>query len=505
MSTALPGKAIIAEINDVSDGKQSVSVDRLIDHYHQLVCTAGDARDVENFFVRALHRQRLGDENMASFLGLSRLPEISEENENPSASLDESVRQAIAPFANEVLSHQEKLREIAASLRRLHQPEQLKVLNEAETALRNGMRGTGRDRLEDLRDALRLLRSIQADPVSGRDYYIWFDIGWILWQLDGNLVEAEEAFYQAARLSATAGDWLHNFSLRHQAYMQYLQNKHKLAHATITKAVAHTPDDAETLYDAARYAARAERNAEALAHLDRCFDVNPMVLVYALGEEDFQETGMEPQVRSLLTAKRDTGLSVLRTEVARWRRAIAAVREAGEQSNVPVEISADLNEKAVMEYAGISDTDVDYLGLKDAIHNVEGKSDAVRASGKASLEKAIAALDADAEKYQRQIDQIKKVWEHWRAQVKWLEQEAKEAGYTLKQGGPMEAIKLRMQKKFDRVRDARMSYEASRENLEVAVKEVKEKIPPLQNSIASVRERRGKIEAARDWLTAQDI
>src|SRR5690349_170432 len=114
MSTALTGKAIIAEINDVSDGKQSVSVDRLIDHYHQLVCTASDARDVESFFVRALQRQRLSDEKMASFLGLSRLPEMSdEEDDSSTASLDASVRHTLAPFAAQVLGHQESLRQIS--------------------------------------------------------------------------------------------------------------------------------------------------------------------------------------------------------------------------------------------------------------------------------------------------------------------------------------------------------------------------------------------------------
>lgn len=505
MSTALPGKAIIAEINDVSDGKQSVAVDRLIDHYHQLICTVGDVRDVENFFVRALQNQRLGDEKMASFLGITRLPQVSDEEGLPIASLDESVRQTLAPFAAQVLNHQQSLRQIAASLRHLHQQDKVKVLEEADMALRNGMSGVGRDRLEDLRDALRLLRTIQADPVSGRDYYVWFHIGWILWQLDGNLTEAEEAFYQAARLSAQAGDLLHNFSLRHQAYMQYLQNKHKLAHSTIGKGLTRFPNDAEILYDAARYAARAERTAEAIAHLDRCFDTNPLVFVYALNEEDFQETGIAPQVRSLLNAKRDTALGVLQTETARWRRALAAAHEAADQSGASIQVPGPLGEEGITELAAFDSTNADYLALQNAIQRITGKSEAVRESAKASLESAINVLDAEADKYQRQIDQLKRVWEHWRGQVKWLEKEAKEAGFSLQPGGPMEAIKLRLQKKLDRVREARVNYEAYREHLADAVKEVKDKMPGLEKNMAGVKERRAKIETARDWLTAQDI
>src|SRR5262249_48853376 len=146
-------------------------------------------------------------------------------------------------------------------------------------------------------------------------------------QMEGNFAEAEEAFYQASRLSASAGDLLNLSSIRHQAYMQYLQNKHKQAYATIGKALTAAPDDTEVLFDAARYAARSERSGEALSYLERSVAGDPIHLAFALAEEDFEAAGLGGRIRQMLTAQRDALISSLKTGAARWRRALASTSE----------------------------------------------------------------------------------------------------------------------------------------------------------------------------------
>jgi DNA-binding protein YbaB len=511
MSTALPDKALTADRKFATDDRRIVSADRLIDHYHQLICTAGDARDVETFIVRYLRRLRVTDAAVLRFLGLSALPPAPEGDPPPlfgggggGEALPEGLRAAVTPFVAQALERRARLEAATESLRRLHQPAQLKLLGEADTALRNGMRATDRDRLEDFRDALRLLRAVQSDPVSGRDYQVWFNVGWILWQMEGDFAEAEEAFYQASRLSASAGDILHVLSLRHQAYMQYLQNKHKQAHATISKAVALAQDDPETLFDAARYAAKAERDAEGAAHLEAALNHDPLYLMFALTEEDFQSDHFLPRVKALAESRQARAGEALEAEVGRWLRALSAAKEAAEQSGVTIALPGHLTDSG---FGGdVAHTaKADFFTVQSASVALHEKANAVRAAAASALETALADVEAELDKAERQFDKLKKDWEQWRNTMKWLEKEAREAGFSLEPGGPMETVRLRMQKKLDRVRDARNSYVQSKENLEHAVKALKDNGPALEKTVNEVRERRDKVAAARDWLLAQDL
>ena len=72
MSAALPENAFVSD-------KRIVSTDRYIDHYHELLVTTNDARDVQNFYVRALQRAYAVDPRVAALTGAKSLwPPISE-------------------------------------------------------------------------------------------------------------------------------------------------------------------------------------------------------------------------------------------------------------------------------------------------------------------------------------------------------------------------------------------------------------------------------------------
>jgi tetratricopeptide (TPR) repeat protein len=69
--------------------------------------------------------------------------------------------------------------------------------------------------------------------------------------------------------------------------MQYLQGRHEDAYQTIQRAIkAATDHDAP--FDAARYAARTGRTAEAVALLDQCIDLVPATIITMFAEEDFR-------------------------------------------------------------------------------------------------------------------------------------------------------------------------------------------------------------------------
>ena len=113
-----------------------------------------------------------------------------------------------------------------------------------------------------LRDVLPLLQPVVEHPLSGRDYALRFLMGWLQWKAMESPADAVHSFAEAARLSNVAGadDPFPIYSLRHLAYMHYLQGEFALAHASIQRALQRTPgnaDDLELTYEAARYAARA--------------------------------------------------------------------------------------------------------------------------------------------------------------------------------------------------------------------------------------------------------
>jgi tetratricopeptide (TPR) repeat protein len=133
-----------------------------------------------------------------------------------------------------------------------------------------------------------LLTEVLNNPIGSRDFIAWFQIGWLKWKDKQNLSEAEEAFYQAARLSNTVERYpYYAQSTRHLAYIQYLQGKHQEAYSTIQKALRVAAHDHDILYDAARYAAKTQRGQEALALLEKCIDVRPQTIVTMFSEPDF--------------------------------------------------------------------------------------------------------------------------------------------------------------------------------------------------------------------------
>jgi tetratricopeptide (TPR) repeat protein len=498
MSAALPENAFVSD-------KRIVSTDRYIDHYHELLVTTNDARDVQNFYVRALQRAYAVDPRVAALTGA--LPEWDEDEDTapPTNALSEAIRREVAEATTGLLERQKALQDIAESLSRLHQPALQKMRNEANTALTNGMRASGRDRVEDFKDALRLFRTIQEDAVSGRDYTVWFNIGWLLWKMEEDLPEAEEAFYQATRLSASTADQFHALSLRHLAYMQYLQGKLKPAHATLAKALAAAPDDPDTLYDGARYAARVGRQAEVMADMDRCFDRNPLLLTLAFTEPDFVETGLDAAIAELLKTKREQMLSQIKREAGRLGTATQMATEAAARAEVEISLPDEANEPIDAAQLFATVNDADFFSIRDAARKVVGRADTIKRVVEATLNGAISGFDNDAERVQKQLEKMAQDRDTWRQTVRWLEKEAKQAGYSLQPAGPLENIKLRLQKRHDRVMTARLNYQQSKDNLAQSTSMLKEQAPGLQRQIKQINERKDRVEATRDWFVAQEF
>ena len=190
-------------------------------------------------------------------------------------------------MSQQMLQQQKTLDDIAELLRRPYEAKAKELRIEADKWLTQGMKNTGQDREEDWKDAMRLLRVCVENPIGMQDYVAWFQIGWLLWKRDKNIAQAKKAFYRAQRLSASKAGLYYIKSLRHYAYMLYLQGKHEEAYSLMQKALGINREH-DTLFDTARYAAKTRRGAEALDYLEKCVLDRPTTIVTVSAEADFQ-------------------------------------------------------------------------------------------------------------------------------------------------------------------------------------------------------------------------
>lgn len=295
------------------DLSHQAKVTRYIDNHYHLEMMADNNRQLVEYQARSLrlqheaaivniramgeiaHRQDQTNSLLSTLVGSMDRLSTSMDTLNATASetLDalyaqtEVLQEGFEDIAMRMMEQQRVLEGIADILRRPYKTKALELLNEADRALKTGMKTSGRDQQEEFKDAARLLRDVLDNPIGSRNYVAWFQIGWLNWKFTKNLAEAEEAFYQATRLSGPQADLYHAYSLRHLAYMQYLQDRPDEAYDNIRKALRITPNDHDTMYDAARYAAKTGHESEALEMLDKCIDLQPQTTITMFSEEDF--------------------------------------------------------------------------------------------------------------------------------------------------------------------------------------------------------------------------
>lgn len=198
--------------------------------------------------------------------------------------LSDLLEDALSRISQQIMDQQETLDEIVALLKHPYQTRVRELRIEGQKWLFHGMQRRERDRHEDWKDAMRLLKTVTDNPVGMQDYVVWFQTGWLLWKHQRDVIAAEEAFYRAQRLSTDSRDLYHHLSLRHLAHMQYLQgdNGHpgKLleAYRTIHQAL-EVSSDYNTMYDAARLSARSKHEDEAVEFLEKCIDIHPHTVI----------------------------------------------------------------------------------------------------------------------------------------------------------------------------------------------------------------------------------
>lgn len=469
---------------------------RLMDAYHELVSTSEDGANAVTFSLDTLRPFARPGSPISALFG-----------ENPQAQSGASpsaLQTAFAQTARHVADLRRVLEQATEVVSLLHSANEQRLLAEARAALLNGMRTTGRDRTENLRDALGLLQAVQSSAVGGRDYVIWFNIGWLQWKLQEGLSEAEEAFYQAARLSASVNPAFQAYSLRHLAYMQFLRGQVESAADTVRRARTLAPNDAGILYDNARYAARVGNEAEAVSLLKSCFEQDPLVFAFAFGEDDFSAPDLATKVADLVTIRQSEALRDAQHDSKAWTDALASSHEVSERAGLSLELAPELaQDEANAAQTALHQPGLDYFTLLATREQVRGKAGQIHTFVQERLATTSASLGEQTERLSRQIENILQSRKQWQQTMKHHEDEARQAGFPLTEVRGVALMKLRMQKIEHRYNNARMSYEAAKENLKQAEAQIKTQVPTLHENIRRLKEQRAKIDEARQWLETQ--
>lgn len=315
------------------------------------------------------------------------------------------LRRGFNEIALQMLEQKSLMQAIANTLCSPYETQALELVKEAENALAQGMKSSGRNQEEEFKDAERLLTKVLENPIGCRNYVAWFQTGWLNWKMEKDFPKAEEAFYQAARLSASKTDLYHSYSLRHCAYMQYLQGKFTEAYDTINKVLPTSQKDHDLLYDAARYAEKTNRTDEALELLNKCIDLQPQTIITMLSEADFSSDGIQQGLISLLLRKTEEGRVGAKQAIESLEKAIQEVQQMGKTTECTVQlVESDIEGVLTLEKQ-ISSSN--YIQAVDFANTATSTAAGVYLTAAEALKNKLFEIDQSEEKAKTEIERIK--------------------------------------------------------------------------------------------------
>lgn len=374
------------------------------------------------------------------------------------------------------------------------------LLIEAARALKNGMMSTGRDQTEEFKDALGLFREAQSGAIGARNYVVWFQIGWILWKTGESLADAEEAFYQAYRLSAATQDIFYYSSQRHRAYLQFLQNKPAEACDTIVRAVRMYPHDSDVLRDAAQYAVAAGETDEAITFLHGLLTIDPAQAETVFAEETF--VAAAPVIADAVWHVFESGEREAASAVEGLTHAAVNGREAASRSGVGVELSPEM-------LAGVADAQAlihDYANAlslpvaKGIAQTATAQTDAIYDHIRASLQTATADTGGRLVRPRRQIERLLSDRKRWKEDVTKLERAARQSKINIA-SPPRRGLFVKFNAEHASLYE---NYQTARGQADVNAQKIASEMPGYETEIAQGEAEQAKIAETLSWLAEQN-
>ena len=370
------------------------------------------------------------------------------------------------------------------------------LLIEAARALKNGMTSTGRDQQEEFKDSLGLFREAQAGAIGSRNYVVWFQIGWILWKGGAARIEAEEAFYQAYRLSAATQDIFYYSSQRHRAYLQFLQNKPDDANETIVRAVSLYPNDPDVLRDAARYAVATGDVSGGTAFLQKLLAAEPGQAETIFADDVF--VAALPALADVVWQVFESGKRDATAAVSALSTAQSRIADAAERSGVPIALAPELV-TAVADAQTVlnrSASALSYPVAQGVVQTAAAKERAMYDFARQSLETAQVETEQRLVRPRLQKERLLFEQKKWKEDVSKLERAARQSKVDLG-SQPKRTLFGRYNPEHASLYE---NYQTARGQAELTAKRIDDEVPVHEADIARCEAEQSKITETIAWL-----
>lgn len=457
---------------------------RLLDRLHQLELGADDTTAVSQALLE-LRRQQLG----LAEASLQRLtpPESARLRANlgTPSTLSEAEVELLKTHAHQLEATFDQLSTNYDLMLK-------EMVSQAWAALKNSAVYTGRERIEELRDALRLLKGIQEHPIGSRNYAVWFELGWTLWMLGEPLDQIEEAFYQAARLSGNTGSLYHSHALRHLAHVQAAAQKFQEARESLKRIPAELQENAPGVWlEAARYGLLSGQGQDAQQLLERALDHQPELAFAVLADPDL--IPLYPTCLHLVdhfaVATRNAAGSAL-THYQTARSASSYLKEH-------FGITLSLPETPALPTSATS------LSLFDAralVYQAQHETRQFLDAAVARVEKERKEAHESARRLKVQMDQAVSEKTYYEGSLKNIEEHAKESGFSLH---PYNFTNPFLRKRNQKAEEARFAYESFKQKLTQAETYLQDHLPSMESALRKQETRCEMADQALAWLNAQ--
>lgn len=273
----------------------------------------------------------------------------------PSFNIRETVQGCVTRIASEILAHRSCLNAPARSPTGEISAEALALRQMAEHAMLRGMRAAPHQQNEFFLSGIDTLRRYLQSPGTQEDAQAWFDMGWMLWRSGGGPAEAENAIRLAAELSTDDPAGLYLLCLMHLMHLYCERGCAEDAQAAAHIAVEISPSFA-VLYDAARCAALAGQEQEALNLLERAIEVVPLTYVCMLADSGFSQ--IAPALKTLSQQLLESAQEAARQRLEGWKEALERTAEAEVSCQCEIKLPAQLTPNTDLLLAEIGDADL---------------------------------------------------------------------------------------------------------------------------------------------------
>jgi tetratricopeptide (TPR) repeat protein len=362
----------------------------------------------------------------------------------------------------------------------------------AREAVRNAALHTGRERSDDLTDAHNLLTSALKNPIAARNPALWFEMGWTLWKQE-NLPGAEDAFYQAVRLSSGSNERFVHHALRHLAFVQAALGKGEEAYQSAQRFLPGDDADPQRFLEAARYAALAKALPEAGKLVGKALEADPAYIGALFAEPDLASLG-DARIQALEQITQNARAET-ETEARRWRRAVGQIAEIegllGRTIPLPMELTGPGT-------GGTTETLSLFAAQRMAQRNAQN-ADTIQAEGRTLLIDALSESREAEERLRKRIELLHSEVRRWESELKSVTEEAERGKISLH---PYNWENPLTPRRNAQARHLREIYVSCKNNLGMSEKAVQDQLPEFEQARTEAQERIKKLEQALTSLDA---